>query len=61
VHHSTIVPKLTPSLAKANQFRSGEGGPLAQARTRAGEQRTLRGLAQASPFSPRRDHSSLKK
>jgi len=37
--HSTIVPKPAPSLAQARRSRSGEGDPLAQ----------------AGPFSPRRE------
>jgi len=32
VNHSTIVPKLGPSLAQANRSRSGERDHLAQAR-----------------------------
>ena len=39
VDHSTIAPKTARNLAQANRFRSGEGDPLAQAR----------------PFSPRRE------
>jgi len=39
MHHSTIVPQLTPSLAQANRSRSGEGDLLAQ----------------ANPVSPRRE------
>jgi len=66
MHHSTIVPNSPHSLAQANRSRSGKGGPLAQAksfspkRDRERGKRTLRGLAQASPLLPRRDHSSLK-
>jgi len=45
MNHSTIVPKPACNLAQANRPRSGERGPLAQAK----------------PFSPRQDHSSLQK
>jgi len=40
MNHSTIAPKPVRSFAQANRPRSGERGPLAQAK----------------PFSPRREH-----
>ena len=67
VSHSTTTSNSLAALLKPTRFaqargpsRSGESH-LAQARVRRGEQRILRGLAQASPFSPRREHSSIKK
>ena len=58
--------KTCPSLAQARRPRSSKRSSrsceplLSQARARAVEQRPLWILAQASPFSPRRDHASLK-
>ena len=67
MHHPTITSKPTHCLAQARgSSRSGEGvfslrrNPSRLGEIAKGKERTLRGLAQVSPFSPRRDHSSLK-
>ena len=66
MNHSITTSKLARCLAQANRARSVERTlSLRRVPSRLGEgtmrgQRTLRGLAQASPFMPRREHSSLK-
>jgi len=61
VDHSTIAPKTARSLAQANRSRLGEGDPSRLGESATGKTMVLRCLAQASPISPKRDFTSLKK